>query len=125
MNKDYVPKGTIRSKKNKKSLSFSLKASTYFRIKLIRLKANTRVVLSTAVDNYLSNLLDTLEKKMNIEPNEYKKFINAFEYQEGNPCPNSGCGGKKKIVIFKKEGKEKSFIGCTNHPKCNFSEKIK
>lgn len=118
-----IPKGTVRSKNSKKSLSFSLKYSTYYRIKFLKMKASSRVILSTAVESYLISLISKLEKDFNVDSGEYKKFIKAMDKQEGKPCPKN-CGGKKKIIFFKKDNEEKAFVGCTNHPKCSFSENI-
>jgi restriction system protein len=51
---------------------------------------------------------------------EYIRLANPREKQEQekNDCPK--CGG----MLIKREGKYGEFMGCSNYPKCKYTEKI-
>lgn len=125
--KQNIDKGIIRSKKNKKTISFSIVPSLYYRVKLLKLKTKnqSRVVLSGGVEKYLFSLIKKIENELKVDTGDWYKYTKAIDKQEGKPCPINNCGGKKKIIFYKGDDKtEKVFVGCTNHPHCKFSEKI-
>lgn len=37
-------------------------------------------------------------------------------------CPISGCGGR--LVVRTNRGTEEQFLGCSNYPKCRYTEPI-
>lgn len=117
---DDIPKGVVRSKKNKVSYPISIKSSLMERIKYLRDVSKHRLVLSSALEPYLEEIVSKLEKKYGIDKFDYAKKGDTIKSY--GRCQKDGCDGE---LVLRSSKNSIQFLGCSNFPKCDFTKDLK
>ena len=85
-----------------------------FYLRRIIKKDDKKVMSSVEVDNAYSIIMDYKNNPIKTKKEHIKEIKSTLKDINENICPR--CGGK--LVLRK--GKNGSFYGCSNYPKCNF-----
>lgn len=74
------------------------------------------------IDN-VNDIVETINRNNIIDKNKRKEHINNIRENiidnDLTKCPK--CGGQ----LVERNGQYRKFIGCSNYPKCRYTEKIK